>query len=437
MQAIERPEDRFLSAFEAHHGRALNGSGAHVHALRREAIGRVEALGFPTRKSEAWKYTDITAQLRADWPLGPGAEAPRPSPEALAAARIPGLDAYEVVLVNGRCLSGAPEGLPEGFVVGGLADCAAAHPALFERHFGRYADHRGEVFTALNTAFTHDGVCIYAPRGAALDKPVHIISLLQAEGLLLVQPRYLVVAEDGASVEIIETQTALGEPECFTNSVAEVYGGRDAQVSFYRIQDEGRRATQVAGMQVYQETGSNCTTFTATLSGRIVRNNLSFLPADEHCESHLFGLFIGGGDLHVDNHTHVEHARPNCVSNELYKGILDDHATGVFNGKVFVRQDAQKTNAYQSNKSIILTPTARMYSKPELEIYADDVKCSHGATTGQLDPEALFYLQSRGIPAVKARAMLLLAFARDVLENVRIAPLRDMLDHAVETRYHD
>jgi Fe-S cluster assembly protein SufD len=203
------------------------------------------------------------------------------------------------------------------------------------------------------------------------------------------------------------------------------------------VQDLGDVATEVYNLQVYQERDSRFTTHTVTLSGALIRNNLSFLPYAENCETHLFGLFMGRGRMHVDNHTLVDHARPNCFSNELYKGILEDESTGVFNGKVYVRQDAQKTNAYQSNKSIVLSDRANMYSKPELEIYADDVKCSHGATTGQIDPEALFYLRARGLSERLATALLLQAFAKDVVDNIRIAPLREMLDAYIVDRFHD
>ncbi len=217
--------------------------------------------------------------------------------------------------------------------------------------------------------------------------------------------------------------------------MTEVFVGAHAHVDRYEIQDESARTSIVNKVRAYQQTGSVFRNSTFTFSGEVIRNNVEILPDAEHCETHLYGLFLGDGVMHVDNHTLVDHARPNCFSNELYKGILDDKATGVFNGKVLVRLDAQQTNAYQSNKSILLTDTARMYSKPELEIYADDVKCSHGATTGQLDEDALFYLRSRGLTEKRARAILLTAFARDVLNNVVIEPLRVYLDTLVTARF--
>ena len=210
--------------------------------------------------------------------------------------------------------------------------------------------------------------------------------------------------------------------------------GPGARVEHYHIQDEGQGAARVSTLHTYQQGGSYFATLTATLSGTMVRNNLNFLPDAEHCETHLFGLYLGQDQMHVDTHTLIDHARPNCQSNELYKGILDGRSTGVFNGKVLVRPDAQKTNAYQSSKSVVLTETARMFAKPELEIYADDVKCSHGATTGRLDEEALFYLQSRGLRIHQARALLLQAFARDVIEHVHIEPLRAYLDEVIANR---
>lgn len=435
-QAI-RPEDRYVAAFEMQDGHTLNGSNATVQGLRREAIQAFSMLGIPTRKSEAWKYTSIEKALRHDYKIQ-GAGAPVPvSKQDIAQFLVPDLDSHVVVLTNGRFndeLSSIGT-LPSGVVISGFAQAAEAHPEIVNRHFAQIADFRAEPFTALNTAFTQDGLFIYIPRGVALEKPVQVVRLIHAHEDVMLQPRNLFVAEDGGAVRVIESEHALAGGKTFTNAVTEIYTGRHANVEYYKLEDSGEDATLVDTTQAHQEEDSVCSVYTFTFSGDIVRNNLSFLLNGEHCESHLYGLFLGRGRMHVDNHTLVDHATPNCNSNELYKGILNDESTGVFNGKVFVRRDAQKTNAYQSNKSIVLTDRAKMYAKPELEIYADDVRCSHGATTGQLDPESIFYLRTRGITPQQARAMLLLAFARDVLDNVRIEPLRAALDEAVHARF--
>lgn len=431
-------EDRFVTAFEAHEGRALNGRSARINGLRREAIDHFRRLGFPARRAEAWKYTNIGQILKREYALSLAPAQPTLSRDALAPFLIPDLDVHLVVLVNGRFREdlSAIGDLPDGVVVTGLAEAGQTHTALVDAHFGHYADAAREPFVALNTAFTQDGVFVYVPKSRVVEKPVHVVSLLQAEEDLFVQPRALFVVEAGGMLRLIETSGVLGDTPTFTNVVKEAFVGAGAHVDHYDLQDDGPHASQVTTWQAYQEHDSVFRTSTFTFGGEVVRNNLNLLPDGTHCESHLYGLFLGRGRMHVDSHTVVDHAKPDCFSNELYKGILDDHSTGVFNGRVLVRQDAQKINAYQSNQSIVLTETADMFSKPELEIYADDVRCSHGATTGQLDEEALFYLRSRGIPERKARALLLTAFARDVIENVAIEPLRAYLDAMLVERFH-
>ena len=432
----KRPEDRFFAAFEIHEGHTLNGSNAVLEGLRKEAIGHFSTLGFPAPKTEAWKYTNITKVLAHDFALQLKPTATAESD--LTPFLIPGLDAYVAVFINGHfdAARSALGGLPEGVIVMSLAQAKEVHADLFNHHFAQYADHRKEVFTALNTAFTHDGLFVYVPRNTVVEKPIFALHLIEAEADTFLLPRHLIIAERSAQVQIIEHCQGQTEAKTFSNTVTECFVGANAHVDHYKIQDDGPNASQVNTLHAYQEGNSYFSTLTATISGAVVRNNLHFLPNAENCETHLLGLTLANGKTHVDNHTLVDHAQPNCFSNELYKGILDENATGVFNGKVLVRQDAQKTNAYQSNKSVVLTETARMFSKPELEIYADDVKCSHGATTGQLDAEAMFYLRTRGLTKEKARMLLLHAFARDVLDEIKNEPLRAYLDAKVEALLH-
>ena len=437
-QQIITPEDRFAAAFEANEGAALNGANDRLRELRKDALEHFRLLGLPAPKTEAWKYTNIEKVLRHEYALDFGRAEHDLTSADVDRFLIPDLDAHVFVLVNGRpdaSLSRMGD-LPKGAIVAGLDEAAQEHAELVNEHLAQHANYKEEPFRALSTAFAKDGVFVYVPKGVAVEKPIHVLSLVKTDRDLFLQPRTLVVAEANADVKLIETNHDLSGTKTFTNALDEFFVARDAHVDHYRVQDEGQNASQVLTLQVYQLGQSVFRTSTVTLSGETIRNNFSFLPDAEHCESHLFGLVLANGKMHVDNHTFVDHARPNCFSNELYKNVLSDEATGVFNGKVFVRQDAQKTNAYQSNKSLVLSEKAKMYAKPELEIYADDVQCSHGATTGQIDPEALFYLRSRGIGARQARAMLLLAFARDVLDNVRIEPLRAWLDEQAQERFH-
>ncbi len=423
-------ENRFRDLFNAHVGKTLNGSNAAIQQVRQDAIAHFESLGFPARKSERWKYTNITRSLSDAYTLRLEPDAGGVSRADVDRLAIPGLDAFRVVLVNGHFQPDLSDlrGLPAQVVVDDLAVAASAHSEVLNAHFARYASTHDEPFIALNTAFIVGGLFVHVPPGVAMPKPIHVLNLFAAGEAVFLQPRMLVVAGARSACTLIESQRSLSTAATFTNSVTELAAGREARLSHYAIQHMQPHDTFVGTLHAYQEEASTFSTTTATFEGGVIRNNLNVLPDGEHCESNLYGLVLGRGAMHVDNHTLVDHARPNCNSNELYKHILDDQSTGVFNGKVLVRIDAQKTNAYQSNKSVTLTDRASMYAKPELEIYADDVKCSHGATTGQLDAEALFYLRSRGLNERQARTLLLTAFARDVIETVAIEPLRAYLD---------
>ncbi len=432
-----RLEERFVSAFEMDAGKALNGTNTKLHELRKQAIDRFESLGFPTRKDEAWKYTNINSVLTHGFKVLAAPPAAEVDASDVTSFAIPDLDAHVVVLVNGRFSDRLSSigALPDGVKIESLESASEAHPEVVDRYFGRTAQHGGDVFTALNTAFTLDGLFVYVPKGRVLEKPIHVINLQKADEDLFLQPRNLLVFEEHAQAKVIETSYSLNDTRTFTNVVTEVFVGERALVELYLVQDQGDEASLVSNTNVYQEGSSVFTAGTLTFSGDVVRNNVHVLPNAEHCETHLYGLFLPRGDTHVDNHTFVDHAKPDCVSNELYKGVLDDRSSGVFNGKVFVRPDAQRINAFQENKTVLLTEDVTMNSKPELEIYADDVKCSHGATTGQLDPEALFYLRSRGLPERQAIGMLLHAFVGDVIEHVRVDALRRVLDERVTNRF--
>lgn len=430
------PIARFVQAFEAMDGHTLNGTNTRLQRLRHERIATVQRLGLPTRRSEAWKYTPIERHFEAPLRVQIGGAPAHLSAADVDAALIPELDAHVAVLVNGAFQPALSRigALPQGAFVTGLRTALTEHAALVDAHLDAYTRGESDVFTALNTAFLADGLFVFVPRSATLDKPVHVVHFVEAAERALVQPRLLVVAEDNAELTVVETMRATGA--AFVNSVSEFSVGADARVTHYRVQDEGADVSHVTATEAYQRRQSVFSSTTVTLSGATVRNNVRAVPDAEHCETHLYGLFLAEGKTHVDNATFLDHAQPNCESNELYKGVLWDEARGVFNGKVLVRPDAQKTNAYQSSRSIVLSDRAEMYSKPELEIYADDVKCSHGAATGKLDPDALFYLRARGLDEQQARALMLLAFARDVTDTISLEPLHDWLDAQLQARFH-
>lgn len=436
-------ETRFLEAFDERPAEAKDDPGEAVTERRRPALARFEALGFPTKKLEAYKYTNLARALKR----GPERQLRLPSAESTSpvsraqveALLLPGLDAHLAVTVGGRFSEKLSDvgNLPSGAFVGSFAEGSRTHPGVFGAHYGRYADAEANAMAALNTAFAEDGLFVYVPEGTFLDRPVYALHL-PAGGRtpFFAQPRHLFVVEEGAQARLIEMHRAPDGASSggFTNAVREAFVGTRGHFDHYLIQHEAG-ASQHSAFAARHETESIFDTLSATLSGDLVRNNLTITPAAAHCETHLNGLYLGSGEMHVDNRTVVEHAAPDCVSNQLYKGILDDESTGVFNGRVHVHRGAQRINAYQSNKNIVLERTAQVYSKPELEIYADDVECSHGSTTGQLDEEALFYLRSRGIDAERARAMLLGAFARDVVKSVRDEALAAWLTDEVAARF--
>lgn len=416
-------EDRFLAAYERY--QSLNGTLGPLSDLSEKAIHRFAQSGFPRRKNESWKYTNISPIIKRTYQIAGVGQASARGIDKLATPHV-------AVFVNGRF---APEQsrldqLPSGISVVSLS--SAAEQDIVQTHLGNYADFAEEPFTALNTAFIKDGAIITALPGSKLDQPLHLIQVVTSKESSLVQPRTLIHVDDGASLQILQSTEFVGSASQLMNAVTEIHVGKEAYVDYLDLQVGTPAISRVTNLSAYQEAESKFYSGVFTFGGEMTRNNLSILPNAEHCESLLHGLFIAKENSHIDNNTLVDHAKPNCYSSEYYKGILNDHATGVFNGKVLVRQDAQLTNAYQTNRSIVLSETARMYSKPALEIYADDVKCSHGATTGQLDRDGLFYLRSRGIPEDEARRLMLTSFSGDIVEKVPVATLHEVLYSHVE-----
>ncbi len=418
-----RVEDRFLAVYERY--QSLNGTAEPLSDLSKKAIECFAKTGFPRPKNESWKYTNVTPVIKRTYKL---AEAGPASAKGIDTLDTPCV----AVFVNGRF---APEQsrldqMPAGVSIQNLS--SAAGQDLVQEHLGTYANYAEDPFAALNTAFIKDGAVITARPGTQPDHPIHILHVITCNDSTLVQPRTLVYAGSGASLQILQSTEFAGSDYVLINAVTEIHIEPEAQVDYLDLQLGTPRSSRITNLSVYQEAQSKFYSGVFTFGGELTRNNLSILPNAEHCESLLHGLFMAHGRSHIDNNTLVDHAKPNCYSSEYYKGILDDHAIGVFNGKVLVRQDAQLTNAYQTNRSILLTETARMYSKPALEIYADDVKCSHGATTGQLDKDGLFYLRSRGIPEQEARRLMLMSFAGDIIEKTPVSAMHETLYDHVE-----
>lgn len=432
-----RPEDRFISAFEVNQGQTLNGTTASMSQQREDAIERFADLGIPTSDLETWKYTNISKVIDRPYalPLAP----PTPSVDRtdIAPFLIDGLDAHRIVLVNGRLDESLSDvgSLPTDVFVGSLAQAGHERPNVVEEHYGKYADWDTEALTALNTAFVQDGAFVYVPSGTVVEKPIYVVHVAAGDQNQFLQPRHLFVVEDGAIARIVESQHSLTNANIFTNTVGEAYVGEKANLDHYLIQDEGGNASQVHTRAGRQRQDSVFSTSTLTFSGEVVRNNATIEADGTFCESNLFGLCVGKDDMHVDNHTRMDHVQPDCISNELYKHVLNDDSTAVFNGKVFVARGSQRINAYQQNDTIVLTNDANIYTKPELEIYADDVECSHGATTGQVDEEGVFYLRSRGLSERRARILMLQAFCEEVLSEIQIDSLRDHVTEQIRQRF--
>jgi Fe-S cluster assembly protein SufD len=397
---------------------------------QKEAFQNFEKTGFPSTKNEEWKYTNLSSLLKEELNPSPASTLSKQD----IAPYLYNLEANALVLVNGKYSKELSTILSPSSELE-ILEIKDADKALTEKYFARKTYSSQDGLSLLNTAFAENGLLIQVKKNKVLKFPVVLYNFTDSrQGNALVQPRNLVIVEENAQLNIIETFHTLGTNTAFTNIITEIVLKQDANLDYYKIQDDTENTYHVGSTEILHEAKSISASTTITIGGAITRNNLNITLDAEFCEAHLNGLYLLKGSQHVDNHTIADHAKPNCYSNELYKGIMDDTSTGVFNGKIFVKQDAQKTNAFQSNKNVLLSKEASVNTKPQLEIYADDVKCSHGATTGQLDEESLFYLRSRGIGEAAAKRLLLHAFANDVLERIKIEPLRELLLAKIEER---
>ncbi|MFM8914066.1 MAG: Fe-S cluster assembly protein SufD [Flammeovirgaceae bacterium] len=404
---------------------------------RKQALTNFQKLGLPTNKSEEYRFTPSAKNLskNSSWK----ANATPSNIESVEAFLIKDVEASVVVLINGvysASLSNIKHNESEISILP-LAEAFGAYPSVIAEHFGKHLPTESDSFVALNGAFWQEGVFIHVKENAAVEKPVLILHVNDAKTEPVnAQTRLLTILEKNSTLSIIEKFDSVGSHPVFHNFCEELVVKENARLEYGKVQNDSGNRVQVANTVIHQSDTSKVDTFTLTLDGEIIRNNLAIVIDGENCESHFHGLYLLQGGTLADNHTVVDHKRPNSFSNELYKGIMDGQAKGIFNGKIFVRPQAQKTNAFQSNRNILLSDTATVNTKPQLEIWADDVKCSHGCTSGQLDEEALFYLRSRGIPADTAKAMLLYAFALDVLTPVKNEALKSYFDGLISDRLH-
>lgn len=410
--------------------KAIDGGGS-FYPVRADAFKHFSSLGLPTTANEEWKYTNVSSLAKMSFKL-----AGRGSVDAQSIAPFlpAGLSTHKVVFVNGAWSAELSDmgDLPRGLSIESLktswSESSKLAP-LVQANLAKHAAYSDHPFVALNTAFVTDGAVIRIEKGAVIDSPVHIVHVSTAEkGELITTPRVLVVVEANAVGTLIESFVSFSAAATMTTAVTEIVAGENAEFDHYKLVEEGPEAYHLGTVQVSEATRARVRTSTFSLGGKLVRNEVNATLQGEDAFAGMFGLSVLNGAQHVDNHTVLDHAKPRCESRELYKGIYADTSSGVFNGTIIVRPDAQKTNAFQSNRALLLSEDASIDSKPQLKIWADDVKCTHGATVGQLDEDGMFYLRSRGIPYDTARAMLVHAFASEVVNEVRVAPLKSYLE---------
>jgi Fe-S cluster assembly protein SufD len=406
----------------------------HINDLRGDAIKVFEQYGFPSKKQEAWKYTSLNKIVNRDYVLEPKGDIAVDFNQ-VKKYFLHDLDSYAIVFIDGVYSAHLSQTTHDGMDIC-LLSAALTKPrfrAIIENYFNKAAN--SESMVSLNTAFASEGAFVYIPKHKSVEKPIQIIHFSTGnDSALLLQPRNLIIADENAHVQIIERHQSLSSHPVFTNVVTEIFGEKRSQIDYYKVQNDFEDASLIDHTFINQETESNCSVHTFSFGGKLIRNNLNFSQNGEHVESTLKGITIIGEKQHVDHSTLVNHNSPNCESHQDYKGIFGDQSTGVFNGRIIVDKLAQKTNAFQANNNILISDKATINTKPQLEIFADDVKCSHGCTVGQLDEDALFYMRTRGIPKKEAQALLTYAFANNVLETVKIPELKQRINKLIANK---
>lgn len=421
----------YISNFQEFESKLNGQSKTFLHDIRKDALTKLKDLHFPTIKDEEWKYTNIAPLMKENFQLPEKVEATKIDEEFIYKNSFTDFDYDRIVFINGKF---SPQfsiigELPKGVVIGSLAKAITDNTEIVKKYIGKYSKVEN-AFTAMNHTYSTDGLFVYLPEGKMLERPIQVffVNGNEKEKMLSI-PRNLIIAESGSSGKIITNYVGFNTNPYFTNTLSEIHVDANANLDYIKIQNEKKNAFHIDKTDIFQEKGSIFNHYSFAFGAALSRTDISSVLDNENIECHFYGIYLGKDKQHLDHHTFVDHAKPNCMSNEVYKGILDDESRGVFNGQILVRPDAQKTNAYQSNKTVLLSDKATIDTKPQLEIFANDVKCSHGATIGKLDEEAYFYIRSRGVEDKIAQSMLIHAFAADVIEAVNIEELRDQLNH--------
>lgn len=439
MKTAETTEtvQKFLDLYKENRDTLVASEPTQITQMRDEAIRKFGEMGFPGKKDEKYKYTHLE-------PIFNGGLSTKFVPrnlefnlEDIFRCDVPALNTNVLLVLNGHYYSTDGEMLVEqenGVIFGSLAEAMKKHPELVTKYYGKQAKLEEEAFVALNTACSKDGIFLYVPENQVMDKPIQIIHLLLSDQNEMAQHRNLFIAEKNSQAEVIICDHTLSPHLFLTNSVSEISIAENANLDVLRLQNEHNNSVQITNTWINQKRNSVGRHSTLTLHGGKVRNNLHVKLEEEGASTDALGLYLLDKKQHVDNFTVIEHMAPNCTSNQHYKGVIDDAAKGAFTGKIHVHQDAQKTEAFQSNNNVLLSKEAKMHTKPQLEIYADDVKCSHGATVGQIDENALFYLRARGIPKEEARLMMMNAFAFEVVNGIKEEVLKIRMQDLISKR---
>jgi Fe-S cluster assembly protein SufD len=427
---------RYSDLYKENIGKIAGNSSPYINSFREPALEKFRQLGIPTRKNETYKYTNLDIFFNHEYKSYFMPDATDFVKAEEFRCDVANLDAHGIVLLNGfyPTITDKLRQLPEGVWIGSMNEAYKKFGDKIEKHYNRYAKSDSDGLVHLNTALASDGVFVYVPEHVVLKKPIQVVNLVHSDEDIFNQHRNLIIVEKNADISLIICDHTLSPQKFLTNAVTEIYVGENAHFDIIRVQNEHNNAGKITHTFINQERSSYASSNNITLHGGLVRNSTHHYLGGDGAESYSYGLYLTDKFQHVDNFVNVNHAYPHCTSNQLFKGVLDDMSSGAFNGRIYVGKDAQGALAYQKNNSILLTSDAKMDTKPQLEIHADDVKCSHGATVGQLDENALFYLQSRGIDKREAKLMLMFGFAHEVIQNIKVEVLRERMDNLVMQR---
>ena len=427
----------YINLYKQYHETIKKHSSSLMNAGRDASFALFEKLGFPTTKLEKYKYTDLTDALSYDYGLNINRLSIPVNPYQVFKCDVPGIQSYLYFVLNDGFYpvnDKRNDDLPESVIVCSLREASEKYPALVEKYYGKLTATKNDGLVAFNGAFAQDGFFMYVPENVQLDRPVQLINIMRSDVDFMANSHNLIILEKNAKAQLLVCDHTMDDVRFVTNRVTEVFVDEYATYEHYKLENTHNKTTNLSTLLIDQKASSNVLGNIITLHNGVTRNTIEIGINGEHCETTLCGMVVGDKNQQVDNYTSIRHNKPNCHSTELFKYVLDDVSKGGFTGELYVARDAQKTQAYQTNKNILLNRTAKMRTKPQLEIYADDVKCSHGATIGQLDESAMFYMRQRGIPEKEARLLLMFAFTADVSDHIRIDALQDRMKMLVEKR---